>query len=383
MTSLRTLSTRSLAALIAVPVLATAGGVAAARATSGSAAPPAAKALPAAIHDALAAPKPQGVSARISFTNHLIDSGALTGVGSPLLAGASGRLWASAAGLRLELQSPSGKDAQFVWRDRVLTVYDPTQNTVYRFAASPTSGAARTETGSAVPAVAQIQQALTRIGQIWSLTGATPTTMANRPAYSLKLSPKHDGGLLGAVQAVWDARSGVPLRASVYAAGTSTPVLDVKATSVHFGAVAASDIAIAPPAGAKVVDLSSAVRRTRSKGAPSTRGAAPSVTAKATLVGLPKVSDRTADWAGTPARVLVYGHGLGAIVIVARTADAASRTKDPLSALPTVSIAGASGHELPTALGTVLSLRRGSTQYLVLGSLPTVAAEAAAREFLS
>jgi hypothetical protein len=383
MTSLRSLSRRSLAALVAVPVVAVAGTVAAARVTSGSGTPPPAKALPTAIHDALSAPRLEGVSARVTFTNRLIESGAVTGIGSPLLSGASGRIWASPTGVRLELQSPDGKDDQIVWHAGVLTVYDASQNTVYRFTAPKAATARPTTSEAAVPALGQIQLALAAVGQIASLTGATPTTQAGRPAYSVQLSPRHDGGLLGAVQAVWDARTGVPLRVAVYASGTTTPVLDLKATSVHVGAVPASDIAIAPPSGAKVVDLSRAVHPTGEKSASPSGAAAPAVTAKATLVGLPKVSDRTIDWAGSPARVLVYGHGLGAVVVVARNAGASSKADDPLSALPTVSIAGASGHELPTALGTVLSLKRGAVEYLVLGSLPTTAAEAAARELLS
>src|SRR6185503_6678534 len=46
-----------------------------------------------AIHDALAAPQPAGVTARIDFTNHPVDAASLQGA-DPLLTGAKGRLWA-------------------------------------------------------------------------------------------------------------------------------------------------------------------------------------------------------------------------------------------------------------------------------------------------
>ena len=73
------------------------------------------------------------MTARISFTNHLLGSDALGGLGgggSPLL-GASGRLWATNDGhLRLELQSDAG-DAQIVTDGQKLTVYDGTSNTAY------------------------------------------------------------------------------------------------------------------------------------------------------------------------------------------------------------------------------------------------------------
>src|SRR5439155_91739 len=76
-------------------VLALAGGGAAiaVAARSGGPTPPA-KPLPDALHDALVAPEPEGITARIKFTNRLFPSGALLGnVGSALMSGASGRLW--------------------------------------------------------------------------------------------------------------------------------------------------------------------------------------------------------------------------------------------------------------------------------------------------
>ena len=47
--------------------------------------------------------------------------------------------------------------------------------------------------------------------------------------------------------------------------------------------------------------------------------------------------------------------------------------------LPKVSINGARGEELDTALGTVLRFSRGGVDYVVIGSVPPAAAEAAAR----
>ena len=47
--------------------------------------------------------------------------------------------------------------------------------------------------------------------------------------------------------------------------------------------------------------------------------------------------------------------------------------------LPTVSINGATGRELATALGTLVRFTRGGVSYTVIGSVPPVAAEAVAR----
>ena len=95
MSYLRHISTRRLLALCAAVVAILAGSAAAIALASGGSGPtPPPKPLAQAVHDALAAPPVDGVTARISFTNHLIDSASLQG-SDPLLTGAKGRLWAT------------------------------------------------------------------------------------------------------------------------------------------------------------------------------------------------------------------------------------------------------------------------------------------------
>ena len=95
----RTLSTARLITLAAVVVVVAAGGALAVAATGGSGPTPAPKPLAQAIHDALAGPKPDGVTAHIGFTNTLFPSGSLAGqAGSALISSATGRLWANANG---------------------------------------------------------------------------------------------------------------------------------------------------------------------------------------------------------------------------------------------------------------------------------------------
>jgi hypothetical protein len=50
-----------------------------------------------------------------------------------------------------------------------------------------------------------------------------------------------------------------------------------------------------------------------------------------------------------------------------------------MSALPSVSLAGITAHELSTELGSVLTWDSGGVSYILAGSVPTPAAEAAAR----
>src|SRR3954464_7272323 len=128
---LRTLSTRRLAALCLSAVAIAAGGTAIAIAAGGSGQTPPPKPLARAVHDGLTAPQVQGITARVKFTNHLIDSSGIHGA-NPLLSGAAGRLWLSPGhGLRLELQSENG-DAQVVGNEHGFFVYDGTSNTVYQ-----------------------------------------------------------------------------------------------------------------------------------------------------------------------------------------------------------------------------------------------------------
>ncbi len=392
---LRTLSTRSLL-LLAVAVAALAGGaVAVAVAAGGGGGPtPPDKPLAQALHDAATADAPAGITARIRFTNRLFPSGALLGsAGSALMSGASGRLWVTNDGRgRLELQSSAG-DAQIVWNQDEISVYDASSNTVYK-AKLPAGAqdAQDAKDSGAPPSVADINDALAKLGAQATITAAQPDNVAGQPAYTVGLSPKHDGGLLGSVELAWDAARGVPLRAAIYAQGSSTPVVELVATDISYGPVAASDVVVSAPAGAKTADLSPPAKDTSGAGndkavtglAAVQAAAGFPVTAPDTLVGLPRKDVRLVGNGDSPAALAVYGEGLGAIVVVERKPDATSAggsspNAGALSSLPTVSLDGATGHELATQLGTILQWQRGGVSYVLAGSLPPAAAEAAAR----
>src|ERR1700733_798566 len=253
---LRTASTRRLLATIAGTVAVIAGGTAIAVAATSSGPVPKAQPLAGAVHQALSAPKLTGISANISFTNNLIDSSDFTGQGSdPILQGASGRLWLSDDGrLRIELQSDNG-DAQVVVDHRSFWISDPTQNVVYEGTLAAGHAGQHPSGQHGVPSIASIQSFLTRLMGRVNLSGAQPTDVAGRPAYQVTVSPKHDGGLLGSAQLAWDATMGVPLQFAIYARGNTTPVVELKATGISYGAIPASDFNVSPPAGAKVVRL--------------------------------------------------------------------------------------------------------------------------------
>lgn len=397
---LRTTSTQRLLATLAGVIIAVAGGTAIAVAASSGGPVPKPQKLADAVHSALTAPTVPGISARITFTNRLIAASNIQG-SDPLLQGASGRLWLSPSThqLRLELQSDNG-DAQAVVSGGHFWVYDPGANTVYEGAVPPhakSKAGARHET---MPSASQIQTELNKVAQHINVSGAIPSDVAGHAAYTVQVSPKQSGGLLGDAQLAWDAARGVPLRFAVYARGDSTPVLEVKATNISFGRVPASDFALKPPSSAKVVRVSTppatAHPARHSKRHTEVTGPAAvqrhlhfTLVAPATLNGLRRQSVSLLDWAGSPAALVTYGQNLGGMAVVEQDASKAHGLPSGTSSadaehargltLPSVSIAGASGRELDTALGTVITFTRGKVAYTVLGSVSASAAKAAAR----
>jgi outer membrane lipoprotein-sorting protein len=365
-------------------------------ALGGSGPTPPAKPLDAAIHDAVTAPAVQGVTARISFTNRLIDKSSIGG-SSPLLSGATGRLWASADGrLRLELQSDNG-DAQITSDGKTVTIFDATQNQAYKIAlpadSSPSSSSDHADTP---PTLARIDEMLGKLARRADVSGAEPSNVAGREAYTVRISPKHDGGLIGAGELAWDAAHGTPLRAAVYAAGDPKPVLELQATDISFGQVADADLSAPVPAGAKVttVDLAgqdpsesadAAGAKAEATNDPKSVAAQLPFTLSApdTLVGLPRKSVRLVTSGDSKGALVTYGAGLGGIAVIEEAADkgagAPAQSGENAMQLPKVSIDGTDGQELATALGTVVRFVRGGVQYTVIGSVPPAAAEAAAR----
>jgi hypothetical protein len=115
-------------------------------------------------------------------------------------------------------------------------------------------------------------------------------------------------------------------------------------------------------------------------GLAAVQAAAPfAVVAPDTLVGLPRRDVRLVGPADGRSALVVYGQGLGAIVVVERKQEAAGTGGGMLTDLPSISLDGVTAHELATQLGTVLGWNRAGVTYVLAGSIPSSAAEAAAR----
>jgi outer membrane lipoprotein-sorting protein len=397
---LRRISTRRLLALSAATVALGAGATAIAMAASGGGPTPPAEPLPVAVHDAVTAPTVQGVSARIQFTNHLISGSDVQGA-DPILSGASGRLWATSDGhLRLELQADANSegatsDSQVLSDGHRAWVYDSGSNTVFEgtLPAGHDGADGSKPANEQPPSLDQIKKGIAKLAEHTLLSGAEPTDVAGHPAYTVRVEPKQNGGLLGGAELAWDAVHGTPLRVAVYAKGDSSPVLELKATDISYGAVPSSVFDISPPPGAQVTNVSPPAHHENGKGdaAPVTGLQAVQqqtpfpIAAPDTLAGLPQNEVRLIQSGKDAGALVTYGQGLGGIAVIERPAgptqssSAQSGDHGQLT-LPKVSINGAQGEELDTALGTVVRFQRNGVEYLVLGSAPPATVQTAARD---
>ncbi len=341
---------------IGATALALAGG-------TGPTPPP--KPLADAVHDALSAPKVSGVSARIRLTDHLLEGASLAGNGgeasqlssNPLISGASGRLWVSPDGhARLELQSEKG-DTQILWDGKTAEMYDASTNTLYRYTPpreSSSEGSKPDATGHRVPTVAEIEERIAKASKHANISGATPTDVAGQAAYTVRVSPRENGGLIAGAELSWDAAHGNPLRAAIYSTNSSAPVIELAATEISYGAPDSSALEFTPPANAKVQDVTLPEPSAKS-GSSSTNESKPHVT--------------------------VHGKGLGAIVLAESPVKAGEKESgvSQLEGLQKVDINGTKASELPTQLGTLLTFERAGVRYLLAGSVTPSAIEAFAR----
>lgn len=370
---------------------------------SGPTPPP--KPLAEALHDALAgasAEQFQGVSARIQYTNRLLEgadlaSGAGNGGGgggggeagqlasSPLLSGATGRLWIGANGhARLELQSEKG-DTQILYDGENVSLYDAATNTLYRYTPPPRSSATQTSSNQTsdaageaiarrqVPSVSEIQERLERADKHANLSGATPTDVAGQAAYTLRVSPREDAGEIGGAELSWDATNGAPLRAAIYSRSSATPVIELAATEISYGPVGSSTLDFTPPANAKVELVTLPAAHGSGTGESSSKADKPHVS--------------------------IHGEGLGSIALFEATpkadpdeqesaaggkesagaGDKESSGSSSTDGLQHVDINGVGASELPTQLGTLLSFERAGVRYLLAGSVTPGAIEEFAR----
>lgn len=333
---------------------------------------PPARSLPEAVHDAFAATPVEGVSARVQLTNHLLEGASLAGgsggtggglASSPLVSGGSGRLWIAKDGhVRLELQSEEG-DTEIVYDGHTLSVYDPSSNTLYRYTvpahsegstagSGSSSGQPDSSSGHEPPTVAKIEEAISHLSKNAEVSGAIPTDVAGQAAYTVRVTPREPGSLIGGAELSWDAVHGVPLRAAIYSTTSSTPALELAATEISYGPVASSVFEFSPPPGAKVEEV-----------APPTSGA----------------DAGAGSGTGEHPSVTTHGQGITTVAVISGKTKAGSSSSPLPEGVQKVQIGGVTASELPTELGTLLSFERSGVRYLLLGAVSPAAVEEVAK----
>jgi hypothetical protein len=341
--------------------------------TRAGAAKPPKRSLASAVHGALTARPVTGVSAQFRIDQHLLAGTSTTLSSNPLLAGATGSVWVGGGHARLVLNSQLGTTA-LAYDGHQVTLYDRKHHVAYVLPVKH-----HQKSGSAAehhaPTIAAIGNALSRAAKFAIISGAIPSNVADQKAYTVHVSPRHNGGLFGEFDLAWDAAHGVPLRFAIFPRGSSTAAISVTATHIRFGAVPAGALAMTPPAGTKIVHVHIPSRHDRSAQqahiAPAVGAAAVSkavgftVTAPKTLAGLPQHAVRAVSIGSHHAALVTYGRGLGTVFLLEQHKSGA---KTALSALPSASVNGIRAHELDTTLGSAIQWSRGGVTYTIAGS---------------
>jgi outer membrane lipoprotein-sorting protein len=332
------------------------------------------KSLANAVHDALTATPVQGVSAHIQLTDHLLEGASLASGGgnsssaagqlasSPLLTGASGRMWIAKDGrVRLELKADQG-DTQILYDGHTVSIYDGASNTLYRYTVPARTGDTSatppptSPTHHEVPTIAKIEEAISHSDHV-SLSEAKPDDIAGQAAYTVRVTPKEPGSEIAAGELSFDAANGIPLRAAIYSSHSpSSPTIELAATEISYAPVDSSVFAFTPPSGAKIEEIK------------PPEGAA-------------KSTDPSAAQSGDHPLLSAHGQGIATVAATASKTQE-STTKSPSAmteGLQKVKINGIEASELPTALGTLLSFERSGVRYVLGGFVAPSAVETVAK----
>jgi hypothetical protein len=314
---------------------------------------------------------PAGVTAHFRYvdalvpTTNLVPDATSGGSPLPLVSGADGRLWYANGRLRMEFQTDQG-DTQLLLQNNRALVYDAADGTAYA-AILPALGLPQL----ARSGLAGASSLVSSISGDAALSRPHPVVTGGRPAYTVRIAPTHDGGLLRSASLAVDAETGTPLRLELFGTGQTAPLLEFALSDVSYGDIDPSVFRLKLPFGMHPLAL-------RFAAPPSVGGAVP-CTGPQELAGLPLRTCREASRStDVPGRVLVYWTNLSSVVVLEQPGSS-----DPSgglwSLLPTVTVSGTTGRELVTGLGTVIRFVRGGVTYTVLGSMPRPVVEAVAR----
>jgi len=341
--------------------------------TRGDAAKPPKRSLPSAVHRIFTSKPVTGVSAQFRIDQHLLAGTSSTLSSNPLLSGATGNVWVGDGRARLVMKSQLGTTS-LAFDGHQVTLYDRKHHVAFvlpvRHHGKPGGATERN-----VPTIAAISHALSRAAKFAIISGAIPSNVAGREAYSVHVSPRHNGGLFGEFDLAWDAAHAVPLRFAIFPRGSSTAAISITVTHIRYGQVPASSLSMTPPAGTKIVHVHMPSRHDRATQKPhvttavgqaaASKALGFSVAAPASLAGLPQHNVRAIAIGSHRAALATYGRGLGTVFLLEQRKTG---EKTALSALPSVTVNGIKAHELDTTLGSVIQWSRGGVTYTIAGS---------------
>jgi outer membrane lipoprotein-sorting protein len=99
-----------------------------------------------------------------------------------------------------------------------------------------------------------LDRALAALDETTEVSVGSDARVAGREVYELRLEPRDDDTLVGAISVSIDGENGVPLAASVTARGADEPAFRVTFTDVSFATPDASVFAFTPPDGTDVTE---------------------------------------------------------------------------------------------------------------------------------
>lgn len=350
-------------------------------------------------------------SATVSVEQTLVPEG-LLGASQGERTGDSGprtaRIWRGGPEqFRAELQSENG-DQIFVKNGSEIRAYDGASNALRtgekpETAEQPPEGAASPE---------EIDEILAEISPTSDLQTGPPVEFAGRWAYPLTLEPRDKSlTLVERAEALVDAEAFVPLSFELYAEGAAEPVVRYEASDFDVGPVPDKRFQLETPPGATVEQMEEPADG-KDRGEEGRENQKPqsvaSVVEAQEAVGFPVRELTNAPGgrelteirvAGSDGVVQTYGEGWGTVVLVqkpdqgsesadqpredsSREANGENDGQDGQLQVPTVDLGGVEAKEISTPIGTGLSWDANGVSYTLMGSVPAVELEEAARGLL-
>ena len=176
-------------------------------------------------------------------TTNLVPDATSGGSPLPLVSGADGRLWYANGRLRMEFQTDQG-DTQLLLTGNRALVYDAADGTAYSAILPPVG----------VPQLARsgLEGASTLLDSFSgdaAISKPRPIVTGGRPAYTVRIAPTHDGGLVRSASVAVDAETGTPLRLELYGVGSEAPLLEFALSDVSYGEIEPSVFRLKLPFG--------------------------------------------------------------------------------------------------------------------------------------